>query len=362
MKKDKYMLILHIAKIKDDTLSGVNVVVPQYLSVQRNFVDVALINVNHIKISSVANQIKLQKPFDLQKLQKPYNSPDLVIFQEAYRFEYLQISRNLRKNKIPYIIIPHGELEKESQKKKKWKKYMANLLFFNSFIDHAVAVQCLSDFEYGTTNFGKKKFIGTNGVFIPKQRKKIFRKKNLKFCYIGRLEVYIKGLDILISAFGSMAEFLREEGITLNIYGPDYKGRWEQVKKLIQEKMVEDIVLLHHEVRGVDKEKVLLDTDIFIQTSRHEGRPLGILEALSYGIPCLVTKGTTLGEVIEEYSAGWLAENSIKSVSEKIKEAVGSRRLEQYSNYAAKLAEDKFSWETIMADTVKEYQKIVSEQ
>lgn len=44
---------------------------------------------------------------------------------------------------------------------------------------------------------------------------------------------------------------------------------------------------------------VLLQTDLFIQTSRHEGMPMGLLEALSIGVPCLVTVGTSLGHIIK---------------------------------------------------------------
>ena len=71
---------------------------------------------------------------------------------------------------------------------------------------------------------------------------------------------------------------------------PDYQGRYDHVEGLINDSDVGDIIKLHHEVTGEVKEKLLLDSDIFIQTSRFEGMPLGIIEALSYGIPCLITE------------------------------------------------------------------------
>ena len=48
-----------------------------------------------------------------------------------------------------------------------------------------------------------------------------------------------------------------------------------------------EVVKLNREIDEEEKRQILLDTDVFIQTSRFEGMPMGILEALSYGLPCL---------------------------------------------------------------------------
>ena len=88
--------------------------------------------------------------------------------------------------------------------------------------------------------------------------------------------------------------------------------------------------------------------------------PIGILEALSYGIPCLVTEGTNLGELINEYNAGWVAETNAKSIAEHIKEAVISR--EKYavkSQNAVKLIENNFDWIVVTRETIKKYQKLI---
>ncbi len=45
----------------------------------------------------------------------------------------------------------------------------------------------------------------------------------------------------------------------------------DSLKQLVFDNKVDDIVTLHSEVLGRDKERILLDTDIFMQTSRHEG-------------------------------------------------------------------------------------------
>ena len=151
--------------------------------------------------------------------------------------------------------------------------------------------ECLSQREYDVTNFGRKKIIATNGVSIPELRKTSFRKTGLKLIFIGRLDAYHKGLDILLEAVRNIKDKMKETGATLDIYGPDYAGRYAHIESLIAENNVGDVVTLHPAVSGKEKEQILLDSDVFVQTSRFEGMPLGILEALSYGLPCLVSEG-----------------------------------------------------------------------
>lgn len=354
------MVILHIASIDNSLFAGVCVAVPQHLNAQAKYATIGFLNVNNIEIESINCQLDYEKRFDIKRLPKPFNKPDLVVFHEAYRVQYLSISGNLRKNKIPYIVIPHGELRKEAQKKKWLKKKVANFLLFNWFISHAAAVQCLSQLELEATPFGKEKFVGTNGIKIPSRRKMTFRTEGGRFVYIGRLESKVKGLDLMLEAVRLKADFLRQNRCQLHMYGPDYAGSSDMLQNMIREKGIEDIVRLKPAVSGQEKEDILLDGDVFIQTSRHEGMPMGILEALSYGIPCLITRGTNLGETVESVDAGWMAEDNAESISQLLEKSVLDQDGWQWMGHnAAALVEQSYAWEVIAADTVSTYQRFV---
>ena len=354
------MVILHIAAIKNNPFNGVCVVVPEYLETQKSYAEIGFININNEEIDGVQNRFEYKKPFNLSSLPSPFNKPDLVVFQEAYRGDYLSIAKVLRKNNIPYVIVPHGELTEFAQKKKRIKKLSANLLLFNRFTKKALAIQCLSAKELDTTHFGKRKFIGTNGVRMPLVKKESFREGGIRFVYIGRLEVTIKGLDIMIAAFSLKKELLKREGCELSIYGPDLCGRYAEVESLIEKYDVGDIVHLNHEISGKDKENALLDSDVFIQTSRTEGMPLGILEAMSYGLPVLITEGTRLSDTVAEANSGWTATTDVKAVAEAIERAVIERTtLKEKSSNAVSCIQKSFSWDHISKNTVKSYQELV---
>lgn len=353
------MVILHIANIKNNLFSGVCVVVPQHVIAQQSREKVAFINISNEKIDAIDAQLTFQKPFRLKSLSAPFNKPDIVVFHEVYYPEYISISREVKRQGIPYVIVPHGCLTKMAQSKKKLKKKVGNLLLFNEYIYGSRSVQCLSEYECTETKFNVNKTIGTNGIHIPNMKKESFHRDRVRFVYIGRLDAYHKGLDILLDAFQNKAELLKRNHCTLEIYGPDQNGEHKAIETMIMNRKLNDFVELHREIAGEDKKKVLLEADVFIQTSRFEGMPMGILEALSYGLPCLITQGTTLGEKVSQSDAGWVAETSVESVCEALENVVSDReQWEKKSSNAVGLIEDEFSWDKVVGGTIKLYEEL----
>ena len=102
------------------------------------------------------------------------------------------------------------------------------------------------------------------------------------------------------------------------MYGVNQEGALEAMKNQIDDYDICDLIQLNNAVYGQDKENVLLHSDVFIMTSRFEGLPMGLIEALSYGLPCVATNGTNLTVEINKYNAGWTAHNNVESVEQAL--------------------------------------------
>lgn len=355
------MVILHIANIDTGVLGGVQVAVPQMIEAQSAYATVGLLNTNGAPVPGIT-AVPWNGEFSLSVLQPPFDAPDLVVFHELYRPEYLKISRELKSRKLPYVIIPHGGMTKQAQKRKALKKITANMLLFDAFFRGAAAIQYLSSREAESSAFQLKHFIFGNGISIGSVKKETFSGDGVRLLYIGRLEIEIKGLDLLVEAVARSREQMKKANCRLTIHGPDYEGTHDALLRMIRECGVEDLIELKDKVLGEDKENALLEADYFIQTSRSEGMPMGLLEALSYGLPCIVTEGTGLAALISEHHAGYGCPTTVDGICDAIGRALENPAVRQaQSKAAASLAAQRFDRSEIARKTVEAYQQTVKE-
>lgn len=354
------MKILHISEIGNNLCDGMTTVIPSHVIEQSKIEDVSYLNLRNTRLEGFSKQFEYKHNVQSKDFKNFIGQFDIVIFHGLYIMEFIKISRILDSLDIPYVIVPHGSMTKMSQKKKRIKKIIANILFFNRFISHAAAVQFLSSGEANANAFKiKKSFIGTNGINTSTQViQPNSRISNISF--IGRIDVFHKGLDFLIEAVSRNRKLIEEKGIKVSIYGNDIKGRGAQVRKLIEDYNVSSLVTLNKEVFGDAKKNILMNTDVFVLTSRFEGMPMGVLEALSYGIPCMVTEGTNLKGFIDEYNAGWSSASNVDSVSLMLQDALkDDESLSLKSRNALKLIDSVFSWHIVSTNTIINYRSLL---
>jgi glycosyltransferase involved in cell wall biosynthesis len=116
----------------------------------------------------------------------------------------------------------------------------------------------------------------------------------------GRLTVQ-KGFDMLIPAFAKVVE--RQPGWTLRIYGDGPQRK--SLERLIMEHRLSNNVLLMGPVQRLDLE--MAQGSLYVLSSRFEGLPMVMIEAMSLGLPVVSFDCPTgPAEVIEDGRSGVL--------------------------------------------------------
>lgn len=298
----------------------------------------------------------------IKDLPSPFNNPDLIVVELFYNMTLSPLLRELMKSKIPYIVIPRCELTKQAQNRKKIKKKIANIMFMKKFAKKAAAIQYLTKQEYldSGNEWNKNNIIIPNGIELKEHLDIKSYNNEIKCVSIGRIEPYQKGLDILIEACSKVKAKLKDANCTIDIYGPDEENKVYNLKRDVSNYELESVISFNDAVYGKEKEKILMNSDVFLMTSRFEGHPMALIEALSYGIPALVTKGSNMKNEIEAYDAGWTAENNIESVSIALIKMLKDYKNHYKNNNAINLS-NNYSWNKIAEISHKEFMKIIGE-
>lgn len=286
--------------------------------------------------------------------------PEIVVFDGFYDKYQIRISTYLKIKQIPYVIVFHGGASANNMKKNRTKKTIANFLFFNRFVSWAKAVVYLSENEKNNSVFHKcnpNYAIISNGVNLPGDICFKTNKGRIRILFLSRLDWHGKGLDILNQALALLYKNGYESKLEFAFYGTKESYECEELFKY------GDLTKYCGYVTGQEKELAYRSSDIFILPSRSEGMPVAVLEALSYGLPCIVTPETNMSGIIEEGHCGWVVNLDAQELYKTFEKIVNDFPLyqERYYNGSIETAK-QFDWEVIAAKSLNVYSKIIRDE
>ena len=312
------MKVLIVSHLFDDIASGPSWSVPSYVESLSRIDEVLWVNtiedtMPHWKEVDSFHRLSEFGKLKLSALYKDGSRPDIAIFQGFNFLEQARFALKIKRKGIPYIIVPRGSLTHDAIHNHAWfKKWIAHKLILDRYVKNAAAIQYLTKEEKAESGNGWNKydFVLSNG-FSNDVVKKQFSQEGIRGVFIGRLDMYHKGIDILIDAVERVSETMRQAHFCIDFYGPE-KYDYTRLKDIIASRRLNDILTVNGPVSGKVKSEVLLNADLFVLTSRFEGHPMGLIEALSYGLPAMVTAGSNMMEKIDEHNAGWVADPNDK--------------------------------------------------
>ena len=180
---------------------------------------------------------------------------------------------------------------------------------------------------------------------IPNKESKL---KDKNIITVSRLDEGKRNDDI-IKAFSK----LKENDWKLYIIGDGKE--YNNLNKLIEESKLEDRVILTGYKNKEEIEKYMLESSLFLMASVSEGLPMVLLEAMSYGLPCIAyhtDSGTD--DIIKNNKNGYIINNrNEKEYINKIEQVIKDEKLRTKLGKEAKNTAYEFSKEKITEKWLK---------
>jgi len=187
----------------------------------------------------------------------------------------------------------------------KYIKYARKILYKYSDVVTANSIgsaECMKHF----VPVNKIHFI-PNPVCIPNidiDKKMILQKKELKLLYVGRL-VAQKKVEIILHAINQ----LLKQGYTFTLTIAGDGPLMPQIKDFCVNNNIEQYINIVGHVEDVNK--YYLDSDIFVLCSDYEGTSNALLEAMSYGLTCIVSNNANISSrIIVDQKNGIVLKNN----------------------------------------------------
>lgn len=213
--------------------------------------------------------------------------------------------------------------------------------------------------KYFDDAHGKPSHFIPNGVTIQKrvkldQLKRFGIRKDEYLLFIARL-VPEKGLDYLIPAFKNV-----QTNKKLIIAG-DAEHMEQYKKKLRKEANSDPRIIFTGALTGQDKAEAFSNAYAFILPSTIEGMPVGLLEGMSYGLPCITSDIEENKDVIKDKGYTFRSKD-IADITHTIQHVIDNNKEAKTRGSQAKAeVKAEYQWPKIAQQTIHIYEHLNDE-
>jgi hypothetical protein len=263
--------------------------------------------------------------------------PEVVHFYSLFVPEHNRWLRVAGKY-APLVLSPHGALNPHVFTQRFGGK--RGSLFFNlakrtyrRFVDQPLikrvaAVHGLSDYECELARAAgvKHTFAAPNGCeatwrTTPSSALQRVKLKPTKFLFLGRLDAFQKGLDVVLDATRELNAEGYERQYEALLAGPPVGDLVNRLSREIQRGNWKNLRILPP-VAGAAKQQLWNEASFFLHLSRWEGMARATREAISQGIPVLTTRESNMGDWVGGNHFGYQVDLHKDSVKTAMKQAM----------------------------------------
>lgn len=264
---------------------------------------------------------------------------------------------------IKVVMTNHGP----DYDRKKWNGLAKLVLKSGEYLGSKFANEVINISEtiriYTKEKFHREAVLIPNGVKIPQvvcdeQSSESYQLNQKKYLFSAGRFVPEKGFHDLIAAFNGVCADKELSDWKLVIAGAaDHEDQYSRnLKELAAEN---DRIVLPGFLKGEALQALFSQAGLFILPSYHEGLPIALLEAMSYGLPCIVSDIPANLEVPLEQDRYFPVGNE-KALQEKLRYFMNRPFSSDEKDRQIEKIKQLYNWDEIATSTMKVYRKVVS--
>lgn len=202
-------------------------------------------------------------------------------------------------------------------------------------------------------------------LIVPKEKITVIE----NYCMIPALDSEKKNQILFLGEIGERkgcfdipsiyAEVLKSEKTVPLVMCGD--GETEKVKRLLKEKGIIRGVFFPGWVRGEEKDRLLMESSVFLFPSYNEGMPMALLEAMGNGLAIVTTDVGGIPRLVDHGINGYLCKpGDIQDMAEKVSELLqDDKKRNEFGTAARKKAVTYYSLERHMEKLCALYRKLL---
>ena len=302
------------------------------------------------------DKVEVISPGELDRLS---STLDVLHIWGVFLPNQFWMSRRILR-KVRLVVSPMGHLIKPHIRRRWWKKVPYLQVMRPIFARWQAVAHLFSAIEReGARRYLRSvaEFEASLGIFPPPERAVRPTGHAGDFIlFLGRNDVYQKGIDLLLSGYAAAAE--QGLQLPLKIAGQSAGNSEAFLQRAIETLGLAKRVELLGEVSEEDKWRLLAEARCLAFFSRWDGPPRPIREAIAVGTPVLVTPGTNLAGVVAASGAGLAVAFNRSEVAKGLLKSANDSTTRAWIEGALRLRDD-LSWPRVAQTYLDGYEFVV---
>ena len=287
----------------------------------------------------------------LKKRLDNLSKPDLIVLHQIYTFSTLLGYMYAKKNRIPYVVKPHGSLTKYHESDSKLIKTLAKWFLISKILREAdaIIVTCKSERADLIASLKPKAHQLEYGAVVSWPQDEAVRRQprgnqNKRIVFSGRFDKK-KNLPLVIKAMPQILD--KYPDLILDIAGSGTANEVRILQNLISTLELDSNVQFHGWIDSSKMQEIFAAARLLVLPSENENFAIVVAEALSAGVPCVVSKFVGTADIVAKHNAGEVIDElTPASVAEGIMKVLRGDEI-KYREAAFEAVENSLDWSKI---------------